>query len=818
MYKISDIRNILNGNLADSVNPNTIIKHLLIDTRVGSFTDQSIFFALKGEKSDGHLYLSAAYEKGIRNFVISHYPPAFHFPSDCNVLVVSDTLFALQKLASYHRQKYAYPVIGITGSNGKTIIKEWLAELLHPYYNIIKSPKSFNSQIGVPLSVWEMTANFDLAIFEAGISQRSEMANLEKILMPNIGIITNIGTAHEEGFDSIEEKLREKLKLFKNTDLLIYSEDQPLLAKIVEKVIPKSRRLSWASDREQHADIHFELLNTHLSQWRVRYKGEAFEFETRFRDAASKENLFHCVATLLALNLSRESITKGLNTLKPIESRLEIKEGKFDSIIIDDTYNNDLAGLKVALDYLISFGIRDKKIVILSTLAQLVSPVETYAYIGKLLAHYQIDDIHLVGAEFSQFKNLFSSKVNFYQSTDELLSLIEPKSFADAMILVKGGRVFSFEKVVQRLTNQIHSTRLEIDLEALVHNFNYYKSLLKPTTKIMVMVKASAYGSGAREVARVLQHHYVDYLSVAFADEGVALRQNGITVPIMVMNSTEENFDQLLHWNLEPEIYSVSYFESLIHFLTNKNASLNAHLNLDTGMHRLGFMAENKEALSHLLQSQERIKIKSIYTHLVASENQGFDEFSHTQLRLFTTWAHNIVGKLSDKPLLHALNSSGISRFTEYQFDMVRLGIGLHGIAAEETTQSKLRIVASLKTKITQIKKVKKGESVGYGRMGKVEKDKTIAIVSIGYADGYSRMFSNGAGGMMVNNQFAPTIGNVCMDMTMLDITHVAAQEGDQVEVFGRQQNIIKLAEKINFIPYELLTNINDRVKRTFYF
>ncbi|MFC2186664.1 bifunctional UDP-N-acetylmuramoyl-tripeptide:D-alanyl-D-alanine ligase/alanine racemase [Fulvivirgaceae bacterium LMO-SS25] len=818
MYNISEISEIVNCNRKEIAKPDTTINQLLIDTRVGNFSDESLFFALKGEKSDGHLYLSAAYEKGIRNFVVSYYPPDFLFPSDCNILEVSDTLQALQMLASSHRQKFSYPVIGITGSNGKTIVKEWLTELLQSHFKIVKSPKSFNSQIGVPLSVWEMSEHFDLAIFEAGISQKAEMTKLESILKPTIGIITNIGTAHEEGFRSVEDKLNEKLQLFRNSGLLIYSTDQMLVSKTVEELFPKTKRLSWSKNEKGHADIKFHLVNQSLSLWRVNYNAASFEFECPFRDVSSKENLFHCISLLLVLKISHQSIVNGIRALKPIESRLEIKEGKFGSIIIDDTYNNDLAGLKVALDYLISFGIRDKKTVILSALAQLANPTETYSYIAKLLEQYKIDDVYLIGDDFKKYENLYNLNVQFFESTDAFLAQIKVKSFTDSMILVKGGRVFSFEKIVQRLTNQIHSTRLEIDLEALVHNYNYFKSLLKPSTKMMVMVKASAYGSGSREVARVLQHHNVDYLSVAYADEGVALRQNGISTPIMVMNTTEENFEQLLTWNLEPEVYSISYLSSILTFLANKNTQLNAHLNLDTGMHRLGFMHEDDKILSQILQSQSRIKIKSIYTHLAASDDPEFDKFSLEQLEHFKKWATKIVKLLPEKPLLHALNSSGISRFTEYQLDMVRLGIGLYGIANDDETQDRLHTVASLKTKITQTKKVKKGGSVGYGRMGKVETDKIIAIVSIGYADGYSRLFSNGAGGMIVNKQFAPTIGNVCMDMTMLDITNIDAHEGDEVEVFGLLQSIKKMADSLNIIPYEMLTNINNRVKRTFHF
>ena len=818
MYKITDISKTLNCKSTEFARPKTIIKHLLIDTRTGNVSEESLFFALKGEKSDGHVYLKPAYNLGVRNFVVSFIPQDFKFPNDCNVLVADNTLHALQKLAAYHRQSFSYPVIAITGSNGKTIVKELLAELLNKYFKIVKSPKSFNSQIGVPLSVWEMTKNFDLAIFEAGISLPGEMEKIEEIIQPTIGIFTNIGTAHEEGFESIEEKLKEKLRLFKGAELLIYSSDQPMVAQRIENELPKNRRFSWSCFSQKDPNVLFELINPKTSQWRASFGAESFEFENPFRDLASRENLFQCIATLLALKISPKDIIKSLTALKPIESRLEIKEGKYGSIIIDDTYNNDLAGLKVAIDYLISFGLRDKKIVILSAMAQLANPLETYSKIAQLLTQYQIDEIHLVGKETYQFKNVLPEKINFYESTESFLSKVKEKSFADSMILIKGGRVFSFEKIVHRLTNQIHSTRLEIDLEALVHNFNFYKSLLKPTTKIMVMVKASAYGSGAREVAKVMQHHNVDYLAVAYSSEGIALRQNGITKPIMVLNSLEENFEQLLQWNLEPEIYSISYLKTLLAFLLKNNAQLNAHLNLDTGMHRLGFMPEDHPELSQLLELQKQIKIKSIYTHLVASENPIFDEFSISQLSTFYNWAQKLSKNFAEKPLLHALNTSGISRFQQFQFDMVRLGIGLHGIANDEAIQHKLLPVASLKTQITQIKKVAKGNTIGYGRMGKVDEDKTIAIVSIGYADGYSRMFSNGVGGMMVGRQYAPTIGNVCMDMTMLDITHIEAQEGDQVEVFGKQQNLIDLAKNLNIIPYELLTNVNDRVKRTFFF
>jgi len=818
MYTISEIAKVIACNKVSIANPNTIIKHLLTDTRVGGNLDGTLFFALKGEKSDGHLYLEKAYKNGIRNFVVSQYPPAFQFPEDCNVLEATNTLNALQDLTANHRKKFSYPIIAITGSNGKTIVKEWLSELLQKQYSIVKSPKSFNSQIGVPLSVWEMTENFELAIFEAGISKRNEMEKLEAVIQPTIGIFTNIGTAHEEGFKSANEKLTEKLSLFKNAELLIYSADQPLIAESIEKELPNIKKISWSCNSQNKANIQFDLANQSAISWRATFEGESFEFDNPFRDAASKENLMHCIATLLALHVSPQAIIQGLSSLKTIESRLEIKEGKFGSILIDDTYNNDFAGLRVALDYLISFGIRDKKILILSSLAQLSNPLETYSQIAQLLLKYQIDKIYLIGNEIGKFKQVFPKHAHVFESTDSFLSQIDEKAFSDAMILVKGGRVFSFEKIVQRLTNQIHSTRLEINLEALVHNFNYYKSLVKPSTKIMVMVKASAYGSGAREVAKVLQHHNVDYLAVAYADEGVSLRQNGITKPIMVMNTTDENFEQLLSWNLEPEIYSIAYFKSLLAFLNSKKAQLNAHLNLDTGMHRLGFMKEETEILIQLLQSQKSVKIESIYTHLAAAEDPAFDEFSLEQLEVFINWAKQITDILPTKPLLHALNTSGIKRFANYQLDMVRLGIGLYGIANDDSTYNKLRTVASLKTKITQIKNVRKGGTIGYGRAGKVESDKKIAIVAIGYADGFNRIFSNGVGGMIINKQYAPTIGKICMDMTMLDITNIEAEVGDQVEVYGEQLQIKKIAQNLNIIPYELLTNISDRVKRTFFF
>ena len=817
-YKILEIAEIVDGFFLGYKN-DTGIGHLSIDSRHISFQDQTLFIALKGLRKNGHEFIEDLKIAGVRNFMISDEKYAIN-PENYNYVIVPDTLEAFQKLAAFHRSRFTYPVIGITGSNGKTIVKEWLAHILNEHYKLVRSPKSFNSQIGVPLSVWQMTEDHDLAIFEAGISQPGEMENLERIIAPTLGIFTYLGEAHDAGFESQIHKLNEKLILFRNCDVLIYCADQAEVDQLIRSKI-KSRLRSWSFTGK--ADINFE--QTHSFNNTVSlvasFPDVRFTVDIPFQDQASLTNICHVIVAARELEMQVSEIQEMVIRLSPVVMRLEIKEGINTCLLIDDTYNADFDSLNIALQFLQQQSQKSTHTVILSDLLQSgFSDAELYAKVALLLNKYAIHKIVTIGTGSGAIGPLLSPEIAYrhFSNTKSFLQHYHSSDFSNEAILIKGARVFQFEKIVRAMSRRSHRTVLEVNLSALIHNLNTYAAQLKPGVKIMAMVKASAYGAGSDEIAKLLQYHNVDYLCVAYTDEGIDLRKAGITLPIMVLNPDEYTLE-LAHKNqLEPEIYSTNILKALISQLPDGHESIGIHLKLDTGMNRLGFTEKNLDELIFLLSQHKEIVIKSIFTHLAASEDPAHDTFTYNQIEKFERMSSKISDGLHVKPLLHVLNSSGISRFKNHQMDMVRLGIGLYGFDANPAMSQKLKNIHTFKASISQIKEVKKDETVGYGRRGVMTRDSVIATISVGYADGFPRILGNGNYQVLINHQKAPTVGNVCMDMTMIDITDIeGVKEGDEVILFGEQLPATEFAKKMGTIPYEVFTGISPRVKRIYF-
>jgi alanine racemase len=801
----SNLENITGGKTL-AFFQDQLITSLITDSRKAIVTEGALFFAIRGLHHDGHQFIPTLYEQGIRQFIVER--PVIAPGKEANVLLVDLSVAALQQIAANHRAAITAPVIGITGSNGKTIIKEWLFQLLSSEFKIAKNPASYNSQLGVPLSVWQIQSHHSLGIFEAGISTVKEMENLEKVLRPSLGIFTNIGPAHDEGFKHQEEKINEKLVLFRNSILVIYCKDHQAIDEAIRKRgIPS---LSWG--KSGNASV---IVSQEGTAYRLIAGEKNFVLRLPFSDHASIENCFHCIMVLLHFGLTADAIQARLNSLRAVPMRLELKEGINQCQLIDDTYNNDLAGLQVSLDFLGNQHQKIKKRVILSDIHESGLPdIALAKKISSVISAARVSNFIAIGALLSSFQSYFPPDSLFYPSTEEFLRNFDFNQLHNEVILVKGARAFTFEKIVNRIQRKVHGTIMEIDLGALVHNLNYFKSCIKPSTKVMAMVKAFAYGSGSNEIANVLQYHKIDYLGVAYADEGIDLRKNNIMLPIMVMNPAEETFEALLKYNLEPEIYNLKTLESLADFLQGRACRI--HVKIDTGMRRLGFEQNQIDSLILLLTAHPNITVASVFSHLAGADEEVHDDFSEEQGAHLKEVADKISLHLNYRPLYHLLNSAGILRLPHLQFDMVRLGIGLYGIDPTTDSGHKLKPVASLKTVISQIKEVLPGESIGYGRNGRARTSTTIATIAIGYADGFSRAFSNGVGKVIVRGKRAPVIGNVCMDMTMIDITGISANEGDEVIVFGKELPIQELAESVGTIPYEILTSTSERVKRVF--
>lgn len=819
-YKIQEIANILDIKNIKYID--ATISILLTDSRQVFFPNETLFFALTTKNNDGHKYISELYDLQVRNFVVSKIEPEWSDFKDANFLLVKNTLDALQRIAAYHRNRFDIPVVGITGSNGKTVVKEWLYQILSEKFNITHSPRSYNSQIGVPLSVWQMNEKTEIGIFEAGISQPEEMARLEPIINPTIGVFTNLGQAHQEGFASMKQKCLEKLELFIKADVIICEEENELLEECMEIACLSHKRLTWSRKMSSKSPLHILKIEKGEDIATIRYS--FLEYKTKaeipFNDDASIENAINVLCVAHYLRLPMSYIAEKMAELEPVAMRLDVRPGKNNCTIINDTYNSDINSLNIALDFLVQRTTNNtlKKVLILSDIPQSgMTSKELYTLAADFINKKHIDKLIGIGPEISANKTLFKSmEAEFFLSTEDFIRSALWTKLYDSVILLKGARSFQFEQIDKLLEMKTHETVLDINLDAIVHNLNYYRSRLKPETKIICMVKAGGYGTGASEVAKTLQYHKCDCLAVAVAEEGVALRKEGIILPIIVLNAEVGGFEELITYNLEPEVYNFRILEAYIKEAKMQGISnYPIHLKIDTGMHRLGFSKEDIPELINRIKGQNGVFIQSVFSHLAASESWNFDDFTHTQISAFKELAQQVQDNFSHPVFKHILNSAGIERFPEEQMDMVRLGISLYGVSASGL--SGLRNVCTFKTTILQIKEVEKGETVGYGRKGVIEEDSRIATIRIGYADGLSRQFGNGVGSVLVNGQVAPIVGNICMDLTMIDVTGLDVKEGDSVIVYGNDMPVIELAKRINTIPYELLTSISQRVKRVYY-
>ncbi|MCQ2285360.1 MAG: bifunctional UDP-N-acetylmuramoyl-tripeptide:D-alanyl-D-alanine ligase/alanine racemase [Bacteroidales bacterium] len=820
MFSIAQLTNIVKPKAISISDEGSQVKQFVFDSRKVVFPQESIFFAIKTKKNDGHQYIDELVSKGVKTFIVSENLSKFEkHTSTCNFLQVEDVVLAMQQIASAHRKQFVMPVIGITGSNGKTIVKEWLSSMLVEDYDIVKNPNSYNSQIGVPFSVWQMNENHNLGIFEAGISQLGEMEKIEKIIQPSIGILTNIGTAHSQFFNNQQEKLEEKLKLFKKSDSLIFCIDNEQIAKTID--LPKYshlKKISWGkSDKAFYRITHKEIQNNFT---KIEINGQVLEIP--FTDAASIENAMHCAILMLHFGYSFAVINSRLLKLGPIDMRMEIKEAVNQSIVINDTYSLDFNSLRIAVDFLNLQKQFPKKCLILSDFEQTADfSKESLEQIKQILLRNNISHFIAVGKKFFENKTIFTDEnihSLFYATTEELLRDLPQITFQHEAILIKGARTYRFERVTQQLLLKTHQTVLNVNLPAIIHNLDYYRSFLKPGCKMVAMVKALSYGLGDAELINELQFHNIDYLAVAYGDEGINLRNHNIKLPIIVLGAEAHSFDLMIQHHLEPEIFNFHYLQKLIETLEQhpETKEFKIHIKLDTGMHRLGFDEEDLPQLIHIVKQNPQLHIASTFSHLAAAEDASEDEFTREQIAQFTKMSNQLVEAFDYPILRHILNSAGITRFSEFQFDMVRLGIGLYGFSGVEQDQKHLQNVATLKTIITQIKTIKAGETIGYNRGTKVEKDTQVGIIPIGYADGFFREFGLGRGRVFVNGKYARTLGKICMDMCMIDLTDIDVKIGDEVIVYGEENRIDDMAACIGRIPYDLLTSISRRVPRIY--
>ncbi|MBN8855754.1 MAG: bifunctional UDP-N-acetylmuramoyl-tripeptide:D-alanyl-D-alanine ligase/alanine racemase [Sphingobacteriales bacterium 50-39] len=826
-YAIRHIAGIVGGSFLQFRGDDTV-EHLLLDSRRLIFPDTSLFFSLKGPRRDGGLFIEELYRRGVRNFIVGE-TISIDLPG-ANIILVDDTLAALQRLTAFHRRAFSIPVIGITGSNGKTTVKEWLNQLLEDSYQVVRSPKSYNSQIGVPLSVWQLNESHELAIFEAGISRGAEMGKLQRIIQPTIGIFTNIGEAHSEGFLNRAEKAAEKLQLFAEAEVLIYNSDQTDVVTAVDEWLVRigggPNLFAWGRGGNGAVRVDAVEKNGGATRVHVTYLGQKMSFDAPFTDDASIENVMHCICVLLYLGQQGEQINQRLQQLTRIAMRLELKGGINHCSIINDSYSADLSSLSLALDFLSQQRQHPRRTVILSDFLESGQDEGSlYTTIARMLSQKKIDRMVGVGPRISLHAALiakwFTAPSVFYPSVEEFKNALFQLHFRDETILLKGARVFEFEDIDRLLSEQIHQTVLEINLDALTNNLGQYRGRLEPATKLMAMVKAFSYGSGSFEIANRLQRDGVDYLGVAYADEGVVLRKGGIHMPIMVMNTENSSFDLLVQYNLEPVIYSFSLLRDFDKWLRKEGVmNFPVHIELETGMNRLGFSTEPSQELDALIRALKsaNFKIQSVFSHLAASEEAQQDDYTHRQGGIYRAAVARIQEALPYPFLRHIANTAAIVRHPDLRLDMVRLGIGLYGVDSADSHQLDLREVSTLKSTIAQIKYLKEGETVGYNRRGIAGQDTVIATVRIGYADGYPRRLGNGVGKMWVKGRLAPVIGSVCMDMTMIDISGIVdVQEGDEVVVFGKELPVNQLAHWAQTIPYEILTGVSQRVRRVYF-
>ena len=833
MYTIDDIAQVIGAQRKGTAEAK--INWLLIDSRSLCFPEETLFFALRTEKNDGHKYIEELYRRGVRNFVVEHLPTSAL--EGCNFLVVKSSLQALQVLAAYHRSQLDIPVIGITGSNGKTTVKEWLYQLLSPDFNVCRSPRSYNSQVGVPLSVWLINPHNDLAIIEAGISQPGEMEKLARIIQPTIGVMTNLGAAHQENFMSYDIKCAEKMQLFKSCRTVVINSEDITIKRCADVLPEQTRRVKLQvrqiEKENDRAIVHFE------------YEGQVGQYAIPFIDDASIENSITCFSTILAIygelgmrneELGMDTISSAghsiphssflipnlcsrMSRLEPIAMRLEVKDGKNGCTLINDSYNSDVQSLDIALDFMCRRPEtrQQHRTLILSDILQSgESPRSLYSRVAQMAAQRGIEKVIGVGEELTACADYFPMEHQMFRTTDALIRSEVFANLHNEFILIKGARQFRFDRVSDLLTLKVHQTILEVNLNALVNNVRYYRRFMHPETKMVCMVKASGYGVGSLETSKTLQDNGVDYLAVAVADEGADLREAGITANIMIMNPETTSFKMLFDHRLEPEVFSFDLLEQLIHAAEKEGiTNFPIHIKLDTGMHRLGFNPEkDMPRLIERLQRQTALVPCSVFSHFVGSDGDEFDSFSRRQFQLFDAASQQLQAAYPHKILRHICNSAGIEHFPEYQLDMVRLGLGLYGIDAR--TNHILNNVATLKTTILQIRDVPAGDSIGYSRRTILTRDSRIAAIPIGYADGLNRHLGNRGCYCLVNGQKADYVGNICMDVCMIDVTDIDCREGDQVEIFGNQLPVTVLSDALGTIPYEVLTGISNRVQRVY--
>lgn len=810
-YVISDIARIMDADRTGS--DDALINWLLIDSRSLCFPKETLFFAIRTNRNDGHKYIGELYKRGVRNFVVSTLPADLSMFPQSNFLLVHDTLQALQRLAAYHREQFDIPVIAITGSNGKTTVKEWLYQLLSPDMNVCRSPRSYNSQVGVPLSLWLLNPHNDIAIIEAGISNPNEMDNLNRMIRPTISVITNIGEAHQENFFTKEGKCDEKLKLMRNCETAVINLQDPFITKVArQETLDKVKYWPMILNVEKHgtsATISFNL------------NGQQGCYTIPFIDNAAIENSITCLATCASLGnrVNLDEICKRMNELEPVAMRLEVKDGINGCTLINDSYNSDIHSLDIALDFMNRRPDtkEQKRTLILSDILQSgEAPRLLYSKVASMAEKRGIEKFIGVGEEISSCSQYFKMDCAFFKTTEELINSDVFANLSNEFILIKGARKFHFDRLSDLLTLKVHQTILEVNLNALIENVHYYRSFMSPETKMVCMVKASAYGIGSLETSKTLQDQGVDYLAVAVADEGADLRKAGITANIIIMNPEMTSFKMMFDYRLEPEVYSFKLLEALI-YAAEKEGITNfpIHIKLDTGMHRLGFNPEkDMDKLINRLSKQSALVPCSVFSHFVGSDDDGFDSFSQHQFELFDNASKQLQAAYSHKILRHICNSAGIEHFPKYHLDMVRLGLGLYGI--NPRNNQIINNVATLKTTILQIRDVPAGDSIGYSRKGHVDHDSRIAAIPIGYADGLNRKLGNGNCYCMVNGKKAPYVGNICMDVCMIDVTGIECNEGDHVIIFGDELPVTVLSDALGTIPYEILTSISNRVQRVY--
>lgn len=835
----SEITTIIKHTQAIVQSPEAEIEYLLTDSRSVTDIRSSIFFAIPTKRNNGIRYVEDLYKKGLRSFVVSAESDPdllerLEGLAEINLWLVKNVVEALQRLAAWRRHRYDCPVVGITGSNGKTIVKDWLAQLLHEDHRIVKNPKSWNSQIGVPLSVWQMTEEDDLAIFEAGISETGEMDALKRVIDPSIGIFTNIGQAHDENFLSRKQKIAEKLLLFTHCEVLIYCTDHKEIHHMISEVesFRNKNRYTWGSADDNQVILKERVVNEHSTTLRLMHNSFSCEVEIPFVDRASAENAMHCITLLFYLGYDEEEIARRCRQLVPVAMRLEMNEGINNCMLINDGYSLDINSLTIALDFVQHDRQHFNKTLIMSDFVQSgMAEQELYSLVSALIQQRGINKFIGIGEDLMRNRNCFTQNsidnftALFFPSTEDFVREYSFSDFQSEAILLKGARKFRFENIAKLLQRKSHETIMEVNLTALIRNLNHYRSLIRPTTKVMAMVKAASYGAGKVEIANTLQYNNVDYLTVAYCDEGVDLRRNGITLPIMVMNPEEESFDNIIKYHLEPDIYSfriLQLFNDTARLFLGQGEKLPIHIEFDTGMHRLGFNGGDIEGLVAFLTSARCVlEVKSIFSHLACADDPKADDFTRGQIARFDEWSGKLKEQLeaagAPRVMRHILNSSGIARFTDAQMDMVRLGIGLYGIAPEPEVQERLTLVSRVKTRISQIKDIPQGDPVGYNGRWVAQRDSRIAIIPIGYADGLNRRLGYGCGRMVINGKEAPIVGSICMDMCFVDITDVECQEGDEVIIFGNEKLLKQMAAAADTIPYEILTSVSPRVKRIYY-